>query len=244
MLAQLLVGRCAEMVFEDIYKETMRTHDLELRDVRESRTDTDYRVHNGFGRPVYRLNIKFHGARFRRASELVGIEAHDCFALATYKIYSALQKQERENLPYIFAIVGDPELSGDTVGEQLDHQIVRAVALFVNSPRASGKRDLEDAVVRYLVSSRDELYVSTYDRLFAAEWFVLSARRADKLLREKLFDRVYALKIRGIARAFPGAELDMHVSLSQDLTPLHTFLETSKEEGPTKVAVLMAQGDI
>jgi hypothetical protein len=61
VLGQLLLGRCAELAFEDIYRAEMHAHELELRDVRESRTDTDYRLYNGRGHPIYRINIKFHG---------------------------------------------------------------------------------------------------------------------------------------------------------------------------------------
>jgi hypothetical protein len=53
---------------------------------------------------------------------------------------------------------------------------------------------------------------------------VLSARRADRLLREKLFERVYAVRVPGFARLFGKAELDMHFSLAQDLRDLHGFL--------------------
>ena len=90
MLGGLLLGRCAELAFERIYKTEMESDEFELRDLREGRTDTDYRLYNGRGRPIYRINIKFHGAQFRQAREWVGLEPRDCFALATYKINGAL----------------------------------------------------------------------------------------------------------------------------------------------------------
>ena len=77
MLGGLLLGRCAEIAFEQIYTSEMETDEFELKDLREGRTDTDYRLYNGYGRPVYRINIKFHGAQFRRARELVGLEPED-----------------------------------------------------------------------------------------------------------------------------------------------------------------------
>ena len=69
------------------------------------------------------------------------------------------------------------------------------------------------------------------------------ARRADKLLRELLFERVFALRMRGFARVFGGAELDMHFSLSKDLIPLKQFLATLREGGPQRVTTLMERGD-
>ena len=118
ILGQLLLGRCAEIAFEQIYKAEMHSEEFELRDLREGRTDTDYRLYNGRGRPIYRVNIKFHGSQFRRAPEMVGLHSSDCFALATYKIHSAIEKQKQEGLPYFFAIVGVPNLTGAAVGSR------------------------------------------------------------------------------------------------------------------------------
>lgn len=112
ILGNLIVGRCAEITFEEMYKAHMHTTELELRDLREGRSDTDYRLFNGKGRPVYRVNIKFHGSLFRRSREMVGLDPEDCFALATYKIDGALQKQKKDELPYIFVIVSVPNLTG------------------------------------------------------------------------------------------------------------------------------------
>lgn len=243
ILGQLLVGRCAERAFENIYKSEMHAQEFELRDIRESRTDTDYRLYNGQGRPIYRINIKFHGARFRRAPELVGLNPLDCFALATYKIHSALRKQEQERLPYFFAIVGVPELTGEVVGSLFPPDFVEAVALIHQAPRAKNKRDFEDRVVEYCMKLRLPVFEETYEKIFRAPWYILSARKADKLLREYLFDRVYALRIRGFAQQFRAAELDMHFSLSKDLVELRQFLAVLRNEGLTKVATLMERGE-
>ena len=121
---------------------------MQLRDDRSVGGDTDYLVFNGQGRQVFRLNIKFHGSQFRRAQELVGLPPEDCFALATYKIYSALQKQEREHLPYIFVIVGVPNLTGAVVGAALPPDVVEFATRARNSPRLQQKRKVEDAIVQ------------------------------------------------------------------------------------------------
>jgi len=243
MLGQLVLGRSAELAFEEIYRSEMHDQEFQLKDLRESRTDTDYRLLNGQGRPVYRVNIKFHGAQFRRAPELVGLEPEDCFALATYKIFSALKKQEAEGLPYLFAIVGVPHLSGAAVGEALPGRIVESAALIHQAPKGQGKRNFEDRLVDHVVEKKLQVFEETARRIAAAEWFIVSARRADRLLREKLFDRVYGLRIRGFAQAFRGAELDMHFSLTQDLIPLRRFLSTLRESGSTKVTTLLERGD-
>jgi hypothetical protein len=243
ILGQLLLGRCAEIAFELIYKSEMHSEEFELRDVREGRTDTDYRLYNGRGRPIYRVNIKFHGSPFRRAPDLVGLNSSDCFALATYKIHSAIEKQKQEGLPYFFAIVGVPNLTGESVGRDIPPFLIETVALIDQAPKGKSKRDLEDAVVQTLVQNNHGVFQQTLNFILSADWYVLSARRADKLLRELLFERVFALKIRGFARVFRQAELDMHFSLSKDLIPLKQFLTTLREGGPQRITTLMERGD-
>src|SRR5207248_4038403 len=119
----------AERVFEEIYHDTVGGVDLFLEDDRLTAGDTDYLVRNGQRRQVFRLNIKFHGSQFRKAADLVGLNPEDCFALATYKIYSALQKQEREHLPYIFVVVGVPHLTGSVVGAAIPANIIEFATL-------------------------------------------------------------------------------------------------------------------
>jgi hypothetical protein len=243
ILGQLVLGRAAEVAFEHIYRSEMMGQEFQLKDLRESRTDTDYRLLNGQGRSVYRLNIKFHGSLFHRAPELVGLNSEDCFALATYKIASALEKQEQEGLPYLFAIVGVPGLSGQAVGEGIPPELVHASAFMHHAPKASGKRAFEDRVVDYLVTQEAPVFKATLASIETAVWYILSARRAANLMRDLLFDRVFALRIRGFARVFGKAELDMHFSLAQDLVPLRRFLTTLRDEGSTKVTTLLERGD-
>jgi hypothetical protein len=245
ILGQLLIGRAAEMAFEDIYRtEIGPDAEFKLVDLREGRGDTDYRVLNGKDRPVYRVNIKFFGSMFRRAQEMVGLESEDCFPLATYKIFGALQKQQEEHLPYIFAIVGVPNLTAVSIQDQLPQDGVEIVALLSKSERVSGKRNIEDKVVERIVAENSKAFREVYDRIRAADWYVLSSRKADKLLRDLLFERVFAMKIRGFAQQFRGAELDMHFSLKKDLVTFKDFLHTLKEEGQTKMASLLERGTL
>jgi hypothetical protein len=249
MLGQLLLGEVAERVFEDIYKRTMGTDELVLEDDRSSRNETDYRVLNGHRRPVFRVNIKFHGTLFRNARDLVGLDPEDCFALATYKIYQGLQKHENERFPYIFVIVGVAGMTGASVGEAIPEDLTHLVSLVHGAAagKVSGKRSIEESVVAHVLASDEPGPIKTardrfHAQIEAAEWRVLSARRADHLLREKLFDRVYAVRVRAFARNYRNAELDMHFSLKDDLTPLPTFLEALKTRGLHGVSVDLERG--
>lgn len=243
ILGNLIVGRCAEITFEEMYKDHMHTTELELRDLREGRSDTDYRLFNGKGRPVYRINIKFHGSLFRRAQEMVGLDPTDCFALATYKIHGALQKQEKDELPYIFVIVSVPDLTAESIGAGVPAALQEFVARVTVSERIARKRDIEDQVVRVLEEEGHDAFAATRRRIAEARWFVLGAKKAANLLREQLFERVFALRTRNFSRQFRGAELDMHFSLARDLTPLSTYLDMLRDAGYPRVTTLLERGD-
>lgn len=248
-LGQLLIGSLAERVFEDLYRSTVGNSELELRDDRSTRGDTDYLVFNGRGRQVFRINIKFHGSLFRRSRDLVGLDPEDCFALATYKIYAALKKQDTEHLPYIFVIVGVPGLTGNLVGQSLPGETVELSALSHASRKVTGKRMIEDQIVARLTGEPAvfgfEAVTEHYlHEIRGARWFVLSARRAYNLLRELLFDRAYALRVRAFARNYPGAELDMHFSLSDDLCPLDEFLAVLRDHGMPGLVSRLERGTL
>ena len=242
-LGTLLLGRAAEIAFEDIYQSVMGASEFELVDLREGRTDTDYRLLNGGKRPLFRINIKFFGSNFRRGPELVGLDPEDCFPLATYKIHGALQKQDAEHLPYAFVIVGVPGLTGDMIAPIIEDRYVEALK-WLTAGSIPKKRDLEDRVVARIVEANLPAYRTAYDRIRGAEWFIISARKADHLLREKLFERVYALRIRGFAQQFRSAELDMHFSLAGDTMVLSDFLRLLKKEGPAKTTSMLERGSI
>ncbi|MGH8660073.1 MAG: hypothetical protein ACREV4_16830 [Gammaproteobacteria bacterium] len=177
ILGNLIVGGCAEITFEEIYRAHMPTTELELRDLREGRSDTDYRLFNGRGRPVYRVNIKFHGSLFRRAQEMVGLEPEDCFALATYKIDGALQKQKKDELPYIFVIVSVPDLKSESVGAAVPAELQDFVARVTVSKRIPRKRDIEDQVVQVLQQEGHPAFDATRKRIAEARWYVLGAKK-------------------------------------------------------------------
>lgn len=243
ILGNLIVGKCAEIIFEDLYKQHMHTTELELKDLREGRSDTDYRLFNGRGRPVYRVNIKFHGSLFRRAREMVDLEPEDCFALATYKIHGALQKQQKDELPYIFVIVSVPNLTAESVGAEVPAELREFASWVTASSKVPAKRDIEDRIVDTLQAEGLPAFEKTRLRIAKAGWYVLGARKADLLLRKMLFERVFALRTRNFSRQFRGAELDMHFSMSGDLTPLDKYLDTLREAGYQKVTTLLERGD-
>lgn len=245
MLGQLLLGVLAEREFESIYKATLGTTELRLEDSREARNDTDYRVFNGQGRQVFRMNIKFHGTLFRNAQDVVGLAPDDCFALATYKIWQGLKKQEKEVFPYLFVVVSCP-VSARDVGAAIPEDWIRLGCLVYDSDKTENMRAIEERIVGYLIDHTPPEFAERVkglrESLSRSTWRVLSARRADLLLREKLFDRVFAVRVKSFNRSYRNAEVDMHFSLNEDMTPLASFLVELKKMGLHGIAGKLERG--
>jgi hypothetical protein len=237
-IAQMLLGALAERRFEEICKEIAGEGVLRIEDHRPSRSDTDYRLLNGNDNPICRLNIKFHGSLFRQAKDYVGLEPEDCFALATYKIRNALRRQELERLPYVFVVLSVPELSAADAAKLVPDEYVWSLAVL------EGKRVVEEAIVaRLRADDYLDRFRSVFEKMPVGKFRVISAARTYKLLQTKLFERVHALSLKSFTRRFRNAEVDMHLSLSTELTPVRTFFELLVKESPQKFAVGLYIGD-
>jgi hypothetical protein len=135
------------------------------------------------------------------------------------------------------------------VGQVIPEDMVHLAYLAHAVPGISGKRLIEDATVDRCVSEAGDLGISVSMAEFRhdierADWYVLSARRADNLLRELLFDRAYALRVRAFARNYRGAELDMHFSLSQDLHPLNELFAILRDAGLHGLTARLERGSL
>jgi len=107
-----------------------------------------------------------------------------------------------------------------------------------------GKRVVEEHIVEKLRSpGHRALFASVFARMPEGQFRLISAQKAYRLLKDKLFERVHALTLKSFTRRFRNAEVDMHFSLSQELTPVRTFLELLIQESPQKFAVKLYIGD-
>lgn len=232
-IAQMLLGQLAEEHFETNSVGPLGAQGFHIEDQRVGHTDTDYRLLDPDGRPVCRLNIKFHGTLFKQAVEYVGLQPEDCFALATYKIHGALQRQDDERVPYVFLIISVPDFPRDLIETNISDDWAWLASL-------SG-RAVEEAIARRLTG---ESWVSgVRKKIQESNFRVISARRADHLLRTLLFERVHALRLRGFNQNFRGAEINMHLSLSE-MIGYKEFLELLAAHGPRDVTVRLDRGDI
>ena len=238
-IAQMLLGTLAEKRFEQLSAEITGGRHLHIEDHVRTRTDTDYLLRNGNDNPVCHMNIKFHGTLFRQARELVGLDPEDCFALATYKISNALRKQQDKALPYVFLVLSIRDLSAASVAAYVPDDFVWLICVM------EGKRIIEEAIVKELAKPEYEpQFQGILARMTEGEFRLLSARKAFNLLQAKLFDRVFALKVRRFNQSYKNAEIDMHCSISQELTPLRTFLEILARDSLHVLNVRLDRGEI
>ena len=89
-----------------------------------------------------------------------------------------------------------------------------------------------------------EVLAEIRGKIAASEFRVISASRAERLMKDKLFERVFALRQRAFTSAFRNAEIDMHFSLTREMVPVRDFLATVASESPQRVAVLLYQGEV
>lgn len=178
-LGQMVLGRAAEMAFLSLFRDAFSDEELDLVNVSGEATDTDLRLTNGKKRELYRINIKYFGSVFRRAPEMVGLSPDDCFALATYKIRSGLEKQKIEGKPYFFAIVGVQGLTADVAGGQFPPQILEAAAVVLTS-NAAQRRKFEDRLVDHVVAKNLPVFPTTTKRFTLRRG--ISCRRSGQLV--------------------------------------------------------------
>jgi hypothetical protein len=118
-------------------------------------------------------------------------------------------------------------------------------AWFVCIAARFGKRDTEEAIVEKLLGPE---YAARFEdirgQISRSEFRVVSASRAERLMKDRLFERVFALRHRGFTRGFRNAEVDMHFSVSRELIPVREFLALVARESPQRLTVLLDRGEI
>jgi hypothetical protein len=109
---------------------------------------------------------------------------------------------------------------------------------------STGKRALEERIVQRFIATNQERFGNIVSAIEGARWYVFSARRAQELMKDKLFERVFALRTRSFNRAYRNAEIDMHLSFSKDMIGLEDFLDLIGREGHFKLAGMLERGTI
>jgi hypothetical protein len=76
----------------------------------------------------------------------------------------------------------------------------------MNTAVASGRFNVGCSFASGSVTASESPSFASRVEIHAADWYALSARRADRLLRDELFDRVSAVRARAFARNYRNAE--------------------------------------
>jgi hypothetical protein len=209
-ITQLLLARLAERRFELLSPRLTAGRTLIVEPQHNERSPAEYLLKDGAGRGVCRLAITFHASAVRDARE-VALEPDDCFAVPTHAIHAALSRQEAERVPYLFLVVRNLALRPSSVAASVPEALAWLSAVL------DGKRFVDEAVADYLC--REEFAArleGIWRRMSESEFLVISAAKAARVLRERLFERVPALRV---SRFVPPTRITMHFSLSQDLVP-------------------------
>jgi hypothetical protein len=231
----MVLGRLAERRFELLVPSLTAGRNVSIEPRLADRSTTDYLLKDGNGNPVCRINIKFHGTLFRDALTNVGLAPDDCFALATYKIHSALERQQQDGFPYVFFVLSIPNLTAASVAESVPADLVWALAV------VDGKRIVEEAIADVLRGPEYEhRFQELLLRMGEGQFRIVSARKAANLLKTLLFERVYAIRV---PRFVQATQVNMHFSLSTDLAPIEDFLRLI--DGPLHIlAVRLDRGEL
>ena len=124
------------------------------------------------------------------------------------------------------------------------HSIRDPAAQFEHGDSARAFLGNEEAIVRRLLTAEHRgQFRPIVERMPEGQFRIISAAKADRVLRANLFERVHALSLKGFTRRFRNAEVDMHLSLSRELTPVRTFLQLLVAESPQKFAVRLYTGE-
>jgi hypothetical protein len=117
----------------------------------------------------------------------------------------------------VFFVLSIPGLISTSVAEYVPEDLVWLLAVL------AGKRPIEEAIAEKLRGpEHKERLANVLVRMVEGEFRILSATKADHLLRTLLFERVYAIRV---PRFVQATQVNMHFSLSQDMRPLETFLQ-------------------
>ena len=131
-----------------------------------------------------------------------------CLRLA-YKIHGALERQDRERLPYVFLIISVPTFPRQTMEGRIPNDLVWLASV--------SNRATEEAIASRLLGEPWANDVRVHIR--QAGFRVISARRADALMRRQLFDRVHALRLRDLRVVPAHARHRMTIRLRKARVP-------------------------
>lgn len=164
------------------------------------------------------INIKNAGTRFERAMDLVRLDPDDCIPIPSYKAHAAVEAQP--TLLYVvavdYALIGELKRSLPTLLTR-EEQIVWDL---LNRYQGTQLRHAEDTFIFTAVRTHwDDLKPLAQ----IAPFNVISARKAIRILQTKPY-RTPGIGLRAWGSG-ASAEVNVHVSIKDDMTPWKTVCD-------------------
>ena len=243
LFSNLLVARLAEDLFGSLLGDELPKIGLKAVDRRAQYSETDFGiVESESGRDVMLVNVKVHSSLFEQAQQFVGLGPTDTFPLALYKILMGFKQQKQLGIPFLFlvsvkwGIVDEVIKLVDQEDEKIIHLIFRT--------RTPGKRRAEDKLVDSLIAKMHQ--TSRWSKLLAVlekdgDHRVISAEKALSVFMDKFETRCPGLSLRAFSSKFAGrrglpAEINMHFSISREMTSIAEFLAALRQHGPQGIS--------
>lgn len=245
------VDRLAEDLFDALAWSVLRSIGMRIEDRRAECSETDFGVvDTASKKDACLINVKVHSSQFEGAERFVGLTPTDTFALALYKILMGFKYQKEKEIPFFFVV---------SVRWRIVEEVMRLIRRedqklvhLIFQTRARGKKRAEDALVDNIVAGfreKNEWNTLLQDLKNAGTHVVLSAQRAMNLFIEKFETRCPALTLGQFAAKFRGrrglpAEINMHFSISQEMTPIAVFLDLLQRERGRDLWVRAQRGEV
>lgn len=170
------------------------------------------------------INIKNAGTRFYHAKQLVGLEPEDCVPIPAYKAHAAVDSSP--NLIYVVSIDYDLLPTLQELLPKLFDENESIVWTLLNSYSGAKLRGAEDQ----FIFNTTRKYWERFKSVIAGNPFhVISARKAIRILHTKP-DRTPGIGLRAWGTG-ASAEVNVHVSVKEDMTPWENVAERIDEHG-------------
>lgn len=227
-ITKLFPARITEQRFLELIEELCNQRPslsyFDDRDTGHTLTDFTF-LEGGYDLPI---NIKNAGTRFERAEELVGLKPDDCVPIPAYKAHNALDA--KSSLLYVISV--DYHLVNQLNGllpKVLSHG-ESVVWDLLNRFGGSHLRDAEDRFISSVVHRHwPQIKQVAQDNPF----YAISARKAIRILQTKP-KRTPGIGLRAWGTG-ASAEVNVHISLTEDATPWPEVAMRIVESGITDI---------
>lgn len=170
------------------------------------------------------VNVKNAGTRFEQAANLVGLQPNDCIPIPAYKAHAAVESVP--NMLYVVSV--DYGLIGrlEELLPRLFNQSETIVWYLLNNYGGSRVRDAEDSFIFNTVRGYWERFKEIAGN---NPFYAISARKAIRVL-QTMPRRTPGIGLRAWGTG-ASAEVNVHVSIEDDMTPWVSIGERIQRNG-------------